>query len=297
MVLDESGRYCGPELFASMTAQGVNKNVLDGLAVGGVIVIHSSPALSGAEVDPVPRAIACAGKTGTVHEGFKKERPITVKCKPVLRQSACRQGQDLACQPANGNPRQNQETTVRDDELKIAFPLFGAPSDPGIARRHHPGWTGKLEAGEIAARQLAGLDEIAQVSAEGDAIAEVMVTVDILLEQGIEIPVGSLDKVKGQGIEIPGASGHRSLSVAMRGTDNASRTGCSRVPKRRQGENPLIPKMLEKSPALFILEFPCGPFPHEKFADGFGQFGQTEIGEITHSLTDEIELGRPEVAA
>jgi hypothetical protein len=52
-VLDENGRYYGAELFASMTAQGVNKNVLDGLAVGGMIAIHSAPALSGAEVNPV----------------------------------------------------------------------------------------------------------------------------------------------------------------------------------------------------------------------------------------------------
>ena len=43
-------RYCGPELFASMTAQGVNKNVLDSLAVGGMIAVHSAPAVSGAEV-------------------------------------------------------------------------------------------------------------------------------------------------------------------------------------------------------------------------------------------------------
>jgi len=33
-----------------MTAQGVNKNVLDGLAVGGMIAIHAAAALSGAEV-------------------------------------------------------------------------------------------------------------------------------------------------------------------------------------------------------------------------------------------------------
>jgi len=53
IVLDESGRYCGPELFASMTAQGVNKNVLDRLAVGSTIAVHSAPALSGADMDPV----------------------------------------------------------------------------------------------------------------------------------------------------------------------------------------------------------------------------------------------------
>jgi hypothetical protein len=33
-----------------MTAQGVNKNVLDGLAMSGVLAIHAAAALSGAEV-------------------------------------------------------------------------------------------------------------------------------------------------------------------------------------------------------------------------------------------------------
>jgi hypothetical protein len=179
--------------------------------------------------------------------------------------------------------------------LKIAFPLFSAPSDPGITGCHHPCGTGKLQAGEIAPGQLAGLDEIAQVSAEGDAIAEVMVAVDILLEQVIEIPVRSLDKVKGQGMEIPGASGHRGLSVALRRSDNAPRAGRSCGTKTLQGQNPLIPKMLEKCAALFVLEFPGGPFPLEQFADGFGQFGEAEVGEIADSLTDEFELGSPKV--
>jgi len=278
-----------------MTAQGVSKNVLDGLAVGGMIAIPAAAALSGAEVDPVPRAVAGSTKTGTVHEGFKKERAVTVKRMPILRQPACRQGQDLAGKSTNGNPGQHQKPAVRDDELKIAFPLFSTPSDPGITGCHHPCGTGKLQAGQIAPGQLAGLDEIAQVSAEGNAIAEVMVAVDILLEQGIESPVGSLDEVKSKGMEIPGASGHRGLSVALRGSDNAPWAGRSCGTKTWQGQNPLIPEMLKKCAALFILEFPGGSFPLEQFADGFGQFGQAEVGEIADSLTDEFELGSPKV--
>jgi len=280
-----------------MTAQGVNKYVLDGLAVSGVLAVHAASALSGAEMDPICRPIGRSVIEGSVHEGLEQQRPVTVHHLPVVRQAACRQGQDLACQPAHGNPRKNQEAAVRDDELKIAFPLFGAPSDPGIARRHHPGRTGKLQAGQIAAGQLAGLDEIAQMGAEGDAVFEIMVTVDVLLEQGIKIPVGSLDKVKGQGIEIAGASGHGGLSVAIRSADDASWPGCSRVPKRRQSESPLIPQVLEKSPAFFILEFAGRSFPFEQFAEGFRQLGQTEVGKIVDGFTDERKLGSTEITA
>ena len=41
-----------------MTAQGVNKNVLDGLAVRGMIAVHSAAALGGPEVNPVAGFIA-----------------------------------------------------------------------------------------------------------------------------------------------------------------------------------------------------------------------------------------------
>ena len=285
------------ELFASMTAQGVNKDVLDGLAVRGMIAVHSASALGGPEVNPVAGFIARPAKAGTIHQGLEQERPVTINHLPILRQSACRQGQNLAGQSANENPGQNKKPTLIYDELKIAFPFAGAPSDPGIAGRHHPCGAGKLQAGEIAAWQLLGLDEIAQVSAEGDAVAKAMVTVDVLLEQRIERRVRSLDKVEGQGIEIPGATRHRSLGVALRGDDNASRTGRSRVAKRRQGENPLILEMFKKRAALFVLEFSGRALPLEKFADGFGQFGEAEIGKIMNRLTDEFELGRGKITA
>jgi len=280
-----------------MTAQGVNKNVLDSLAVGSMIAVHSAPALSGAEVDPVCRAVARPAIKGTIYQGFKKQRSVSVECIPVLGQPACRQGQDLAGKSFDIYPGQDKKPALIYDELKIAFPFVGAPSDPGIARRHRPGRTGKLQAGQIAARQLLGLDEIAQVSPEGDAIAQIMISVDVLFKQGVESPVRSLDKVKGQGIEIAGATRHRILSVALRCADNISRTGRCCGAKAWQDQKALTPEMFEESTALFVLELPCGPFPLEKFADGFGQFGQTEVREIADNLTDEIELGSPKITA
>lgn len=274
-----------------MTAQRVDKDVFDGLSVSGMLAIHSAAALSGAEMDPVPGSIAGSAKTGTVDQGFKQERPVAVNGMPVVRQSPGGKRKDLACKSANGNPGQHEEAALVYDELQVAFPFVGAPSDPGIARRHRPCGAGKLQAGEIPARQLLGLDEVAQVSAEGDAIADVMVAVDVLLEQGIESEVGCLDEVKGQGIEISRASHDRVLNVAWRRSDNAPRAKRSCVPKGRQCHETLIPKMFEKGTALFVLEFSGRPFPFQKFADGFGQFGETEAGEITDGLMDECKLG------
>ena len=243
------------------------------------------------------RNITRPAEAGTVDKGLEKERPVAINPLPVLRQPARRQGQNLARQSSDRNPGQHEEPALIHDELQIAFPLLDVPSDPGIAGRHHPGGAGKLQAGEIAARQLAGLDEIAQVGAEGDAVAKVMVTVNVLLEQGIERWVGSLDKVKPQGIEIAGAARHRSLSVALRAADDVSRAGRCRGTETGQDNDALIAEMFKKRAALFVLEFSGRPFPLQKFADGFGQLGEGEVGKITNRLTDELEFGSPKITA
>jgi hypothetical protein len=141
------------------------------------------------------------------------------------------------------------------------------------------------------------LNEIAQVGAEGDAVAKVMVTVHVLLKQRIEIPVRSLDEVKDQGIETAGAAGHRGLSVALRSTDNMPRTGRRCGTKPGQLQDALIAEAFKKRTALFVLKFPGGTFPIEKFADGLGQFGEAEVGKIANRLTDEFKLGGSKITA
>jgi hypothetical protein len=73
--------------------------------------------------------------------------------------------------------------------------------------------------------------------------------------------------------------------------------GCGRGTKVGQGQDPLIPEMFKKRAAFFVLEFPGRAFPFEKFADGFGQFGKAEVGEITNRLSDELKLGKGQFTA
>src|SRR4030042_7092444 len=113
---------------------------------------------------------------------------------------------------------------------------------------------------------------------------KVMVTVDVLLEQQIEIPVRGLNQVNDQEIEIAGASGHRGLSVALRSADNMPRAGRSCGTKAGQSQNTLIPEMFEKRAALLVLEFPGRALPLEKFAEGLGPLGEAEVGEIMNRL-------------
>lgn len=55
--------------------------------------------------------------------------------------------------------------------------------------------------------------------------------------------------------------------------------------------------MFEEGPAFFVFEFPSGSFPIGKFAYGFGQFGQAEVGEIAGDFAHELEVGRRESTA
>jgi len=112
-------------------------------------------------------------------------------------------------------------------EKKEGDGIVAGASEDGVsmARRHLPGWTGKLQAGKIPARQLLGLDEIAQVDTERDAIAEVMVAVDVLSEQRAECPDRSLNQAQDKGIELPGASCDGNLSVDLNRGSNSARTG------------------------------------------------------------------------
>jgi hypothetical protein len=55
--------------------------------------------------------------------------------------------------------------------------------------------------------------------------------------------------------------------------------------------------MFKKCTALFVFEFPGRAFPLEKFAEGLGQLGKTEVGETTNRLTNEFEFGSPKITA
>lgn len=50
--------------------------------------------------------------------------------------------------------------------------------------------------------------------------------------------------------------------------------------------------MFQESPALFALQLSAGPLPFEQFAQGFGEFGQAEIGKIVNSFLNKPEIGR-----
>ena len=232
-----------------MTAQRVDVNILDGLTLSSMAAIHTASSLGTAEIDPVPSFVAGPLKLGAIDQGLEQQRTIPLHTFPIFRQamSGKRKGHD--CKSLDGDPGQHKEPALIDDKLKIAFSFLRAPS--------YPGGAGKLQAGEIAARQLTGFDEVAKAGAHRNAVFQVMVT------------VGSLNQRQNEWREIACTSGDSGPGA--------------RVARR--------PELSGKSAALFVLDLPRRPFPLEKLADGLGQFRQAQIGEIADNPTDEFKLG------
>lgn len=84
-------------------------------------------------MEPVGDAIAGSAKVIGVHQRFQQEGTIPISGLPVMRHLPGAQPQNLARQPFDSNPRQNQEPSVVDDPLQGALPLVVAPSNPSVS--------------------------------------------------------------------------------------------------------------------------------------------------------------------
>ena len=255
-----------------------------------MVPIHAAAALSGADMDPVGCLIAGSAVASALNQGFKQQRSITVQSLPIIRQTMSGKRKNLAGKTTNGNIRRNQETAVGNNELKVPFLFFSTPSDPCVSRRHFQCRTGKLQAGEITARQFLGLDEIAQMSAKRDFVAEIMPTSDELFEDRSKLSISSLNKLQGQGPELAGSAGNRRFILDKCGGVHLARPGRTVGAKLRNGNDAVGVKAFKKNTAFFVFEFPVRPFPIEQFRKSFGQLSQAEIRKGLGGLLNEVDL-------
>jgi len=255
-----------------------------------MISIHAAASLSFTQVDPIRSPITRPRKAGAIDQSFEQQGAIAIKRLPVQGKLTCCQRENLARQASNRNPRKYQETAVRNDVLKIASTLLIGPIDPRIARRHFPGGAGKLQAGKKSAGDLLGLDEVAQVGAERNAIAQIMPAVDELLKGRTELAVGSLDELQRQGLELSDAAGDGRLRIALGGGDDSTRASGGGGAKLGKRNKAVSLKALEESSAFFVLQFAVGALPFEEFAQCVGDLGQAEVGKALGDLANEIDL-------
>ena len=273
-----------------MMRQGIDENVLDGLAMSGMIPIHAATALCAAKMNPVGGLITGSAEARAFNQGFKQQRPVAVQSFPIIRQTMSGKRKDFACQSTNRNIRRNKEATIGNNELKIPFLFFSTPSDPGVSRRHFQCRTGKLKAGEIPARQFVGFDEIAQMSAERDFVAKIMPASNELFEDRSKLPISSLNKFQGQRLKLACAAGNRRFIFDECGGVCLARPRGTTGSKFRNGDDAVGVKTFKQNTAFFVFEFSVRPFPVEQFRKSFGQFGEAEIRKSFDGLTNEVDL-------
>ncbi len=263
-------RNCIAETVLRLTAQGVDVNVFDGLTMSGMFSVHSTAALSVAEINPVGSLVASSTKTSTLHQGFDQQRAIAIQAFPVIGQMAGSERKNHTGQSANGNIGWDQESTVGDNELEILFPLFGIPSDPGIARSHFPGGTGKLQTSDKLSRQFGRFNDIVQVSAKRDAIVEIMPAFNELFKGRMKPSVRSLNKAQRQRHELPGTAGDGNRWITAIGNNNLPWSGSGSIAKSGKNKQSIRLEMFKESTAFFMLQLPVGPLPFQQFTQGLG---------------------------
>src|SRR5438094_801157 len=100
---------------------------------------------------------------------------------PVVDQLAGREGKNVAGQRGDLNPGEDEETALVDNQWDVGAAGLITPADPSIARRHPPSGASEEQAGEDAT--LATANKVAQLGADRDAVAEIVIAVEVLLKE------------------------------------------------------------------------------------------------------------------
>src|ERR1035441_5876988 len=193
------------ELALEVARERINPDAFDGLSVS-MQGVELTTALRIAEVLPVGRLVAGAGKARLLDEGFEQDRPIGVAGLPVGGQSSADQGEDARGEVFAVDPWQDEEAGVIDDQMQVALSLISRPADNLIPRFDFPGT--RIEA-KRADDVPCGADEVAELRPGHELMSEVMMAFDIRVPQQrvgfgahqIELKRGEFDDRDARGLE------------------------------------------------------------------------------------------------
>lgn len=164
-----------------------------------MVHVELAAALGGADAEPVGGLVGDAAKAWLFDEGFEQDRAVAVLKLPVVGDAVCRSSQNGRGQIPALDPRQDQEAGIVDHQVEPLLALRGRPADEAVARLGFPGGGAEAEQREEVA---AGLDEVTQLGAGQRLIAEVVVTVEVLVVQMGCVAMG--DEVKLQLAQLAG---------------------------------------------------------------------------------------------
>ena len=164
----------------------------------------------------------------------------------------------MASQVGHLDPRQNQKAAVVDQQRKIGAACVITPSDPAVTWRHLPSPAGEQQTAQHILRP--GACQVAQLRAVGNAIAQGMIALDILLKQTAADRIR--DQLQGHWLVIGQTPLHQWLRVALRISLKAVRTARFGNSQFRQGRQTVaLLELLQPLHALRTLQLPIGPAP------------------------------------
>src|SRR5882672_10538860 len=199
-------------------AQRIDKDAFRRLSDALTVTVHTPTPLSQTKINPVRGAVTGPRETGDIHQGFQQQRLHMVVNPPIVRELFGDASQQVTRKRWNANPRENQEAAVIDDLAEVGTADGILPTNPPVSRSHFPSRTGKQQASQQRTRRRRGMDKVTQLRAIGNAITQVVILLDVLLEEeaiGTIINQPDLDRQV-----IPQITRHWSLRVATTVEDN-----------------------------------------------------------------------------
>jgi len=125
---------------ASVSVEGIEEGVLDGEGAA-VLGIQLAAALGLANVAPVGGAVGGALEAVPLDEGLEQQGAVAVVLFPVGGELLGEGAEDTGGEVGGGDPREDQEAGVVDDEGEVSQALLGSPAEEVVARSAFP-WFG-----------------------------------------------------------------------------------------------------------------------------------------------------------
>ena len=161
-----------------MLAEGIQEDLLDRQSVCGGDRACRDPGC-------VPRAaswptVAGAPKTLGFDERLQENGSVAITRLPVLRQLPGRPRKDARREVLAANPRQNQKTSVVDDQMEVPLPLAPGPTDELVSRGPRP--SRGTEAQDCQQVRTA-VDQVSDLRTRQRLVFQVVIPLDQLVPQ------------------------------------------------------------------------------------------------------------------
>lgn len=193
------------QVLPEVSAQWIEIDVFDA-AVKQVVMPSFGHSLGFTHTDPVGGLVARSPEAGPFHKSFQKMKRVVVGPDPISRDPFGVEGDDLRCQALHGNPGQDEKSGVVGHHMQIVHFRGSAPTDELFSALYPPGSRPPSKASNGS---FVKESDVFEMAAHDLPVAEVMVTCDETVIEGLEGSVSNL--LENRGRKLTQRSRQRSL--------------------------------------------------------------------------------------